>query len=478
MKKVFIAALLLPLMAVVGCKKDLTSINVNPKAPGQATAAPFFTGAQNNFVDLQTTADYNENNFRLIMQYWQQTVYIQESQYELVDRQIPSQVWNYYYRDVIRDLREAKKLIPQDASLTDVVKQNQTSIAEIMEIYTWYYLVTTFGDIPYLEAMDVLRPSPKYDDDQAIFTDLLARLDVAINNLNTTAGSYGTADVLYSGNVGKWKKFANSIKLKMGMTIADADNTKAKTTIESAVASGVFTSNADNATYQYLTSAPNNNPTYEFFVTDAREEDFVIASTIANRMNTLNDPRRDEYFTLDASNGYSGGAPGVSSDYAVFSKPSPDITATDYAPTILDYAEVEFLLAEAIERGYAVGGTAAGHYTAAVTASIEDWGGTAAEAAAYLLQPSVDYATAGANFREKIGNQKWIAMFNRPWDAWIEWRRLDYPQLTRAAGAVSAIPVRFTYPTPEQNVNKANYDAAATAIGGDVVTSKLFWDKN
>jgi len=477
MKKLFIAALL-PLMAVVGCKKDLTSINVNPKAPEQAPAAPFFTGAQNNFVDLQTTADYDENNFRLIMQYWQQTIYVKESRYDLNDRQIPRQVWDYYYRDVIRDLREAKRLVPLDATLTDAVRKNQYAIAEIMEIYAWYYLVTTFGDIPYSEALDVLKPSPKYDDDQVIFNDLLARLDVAINDLATTAASYGTADVLYSGNVEKWKKFANSMKLKMGMTIADADNTKAKSIVESAVASGVFTSNADNATYKYLTSAPNNNPTYEFFVTDAREEDFVIASTIANRMNALDDPRRDDYFTVDASNGYSGGAPGTPSDFAAFSKPSPDITATNYAPIILDYAEVEFLLAEAVERGYNVGGTAAEHYNNAVTASIVNWGGTATEALDYLAQPSVNYATAGATYEEKIGNQKWIALYNRPWDAWIEWRRLDYPQLTPAAGAISAIPVRFTYPIGEQNVNKANYDAAAAAIGGDVVTSKLFWDKN
>lgn len=477
MKKIFIAALL-PLLVVVGCKKDLTSLNSDPKRPEQAPAAPFFTGAQKIFVDLQTTADYNENNFRLIMQYWQQTIYVKESRYDLIDRQIPRQVWDYYYRDVIRDLREAKRLVPLDASLTEAVKKNQHAIAEIMEIYTWYYLVTTFGDIPYTDALDVMKPSPKYDDDQAIFTDLLARLDVAINDLTTTAASYGTADVLYNGNVDKWKKFANSIKLKMGMTIADADNTKAKSAVESAVASGVFTSNADNATYQYLTSAPNNNPTYEFFVTDAREEDFVVASTIANRMNTLNDPRRDEYFTVDASNSYSGGAPGAPSDFGAFSKPSPEITATDYAPTILDYAEVEFLLAEAIERGYNVGGTAIEHYNKAVTASIEDWGGTAADALAYLAQPSVNYATAGTTYKAKIGNQKWIALFNRPWDAWIEWRRLDYPQLTPATDAVSAIPVRFTYPIGEQNVNKTNYDAAAGAIGGDVVTSKLFWDKN
>ena len=142
---------------------------------------------------------------------------------------------------------------------------------------------------------------------------------------------------------------------------------------------------------------------------------------------------------------------------------------------MLSYDEVEFFLAEAVQRGYNVGGTAVGHYNAAITASILFWGGTTAEATAYLLQPAVVYNPA--NWKQSIGEQKWIALYNRGWDAWIEWRRLDYPQLVAPATAVSTIPKRYTYPIPEQNLNTANYNAAASAVGGDVVATKLFWDK-
>jgi hypothetical protein len=122
-----------------------------------------------------------------------------------------------------------------------------------------------------------------------------------------------------------------------------------------------------------------------------------------------------------------------------------------------------------------VGGTAEQHYNAAVTSSIvNDWGGTPAEAQAYLAQSSVAFNTA--TWQERIGEQKWIALYNQPVEGWKEWRRLDYPKLTKPALARTDIPLRFTYPIQEANLNSTNYQAAATAMGGDKVTSRIFWD--
>ena len=169
--------------------------------------------------------------------------------------------------------------------------------------------------------------------------------------------------------------------------------------------------------------------------------------------------------------------PEVQSAYAQYSYVFPAITAPAFPSLLLDYSEVELLLAEAIERGFNVGGTAITHYNNAVTASITYGGGSAVEATAYLAQPTVNYATASVNYKEKIGIQKWIALYNRGWDAWNEWRRLDYPQLEPASDALSNIPVRFPYPVNEQNVNRLNYEQASIAIGGDDVATKLWWDK-
>jgi hypothetical protein len=348
------------------------------------------------------------------------------------------------------------------------------TITDIMEVYTWYYLVTTFGDIPYSEALDIENPFPKYDDQKAIFLDLLARLNTDIGALNTSAGSFGGADVIYNGNVAQWKKFANSLKLKIGMTLADADPATAKTAVESAVAGGVFTSNADNAVYQYLSGPPNTNPIWVDLVQSGRK-DFVVTNTLINKLMSLNDPRLNDYATLDAANKYSGGEPGDNNNYATFSKPNEKITTPDFPALLLSYDEVEFFLAEAKERGFTVPGTAMEHYNKAVTASIMYWGGTQAEATAYLARPGVAYSSA--NWKQMIGEQKWIALYNRGWDSWIEVRRLDFPKIVDPASALTAFPVRFTYSIDEQNINTTNYNAAASAIGGDKVTTKLFWDK-
>ncbi len=474
MKKIFVIIVSLVLVTA-GCRKNITDLNIDPKNPSTSPSYTFFTNAQRTLMNTLTSSNVNLNIFRLIVQYWQETTYTDESNYDLGTRSINDAVWNALYRDVLRDFQESKNLIPGD--VTDAaVQKNQIAIADIMQVVAWYYLVTTYGNIPYSDALDINKTFPKYDDAKTIYNDLLTRLDADIANLNTAAGSYGSADILYGGDVAAWKKFANSFKVKMGMTIADNDNAKAKAVVESAVAAGVFTSNADNAEFHYLSTPPNTNPIWVDLVQSGRK-DFIASEAIIETMKSLNDPRIDDYFTKDAAGEYSGAEAGAGGNYATFSKPQETILAPDFPALILDYAEVEFFLAEARERGYNVGGTAQQHYNNAITASILYWGGTNADATAYLSNPAVNYATAAGTYKQKIGTQKWIALYNRGWDAWIEWRRLDYPHLTEAVDAQSVIPLRYPYPVNEQNVNRLNYEAAAAAIGGDLVETQLWWDK-
>ena len=144
----------------------------------------------------------------------------------------------------------------------------------------------------------------------------------------------------------------------------------------------------------------------------------------------------------------------------------------------MDYPEIAFGLAEAAARGYSVGGTAEDFYNKAVTASIKYWGGSDADVATYLKNPLVAYTTAKGTYKQKIGTQKYLALYNRGFEAWTEWRRLDAPTFNVPANKTYAeIPVRFTFPVGEQTLNKANWTAASTAIGGDKLTTKLFWDK-
>lgn len=462
------------MLMLAACEKDLTDINVDPKNPLEAPAYALYSNAQVNLMDEITSTNVNENIFRLIMQYWQETTYIDESQYDLTTRQISEQMWDYMNRDVIRDIREAKELIPEQVT-DEAIRQNQLAIAEITEIVAWYYLVTSFGDIPYTQAQDPSKILPKYDPQRDVYYDLLDRLETAIGQLNPAAESFGEADLIYGGDIASWQKFANSFKLKMGMTIIDVDPARAKTLVESAVAAGVISSNADNAEIVYTAAPPNTNPVWDDLVQSGRR-DFVAASTIVDRMNELGDPRLNEYFQAQPGGVYVGGTPGESSPWAQFSKPGLAFYNATNPALLMDYSEVEFFLAEAKERGLNVPGTAQEHYNNAIRASIQYWGGTEAEVTAYLSKPEVAYNSA--NWQELIGEQKWIALYNRGWESWIEWRRLDAPTLEPATDAVSEIPLRFTYPVEEQNVNTANYNAAVANIPGgeDVVEAKLFWD--
>jgi hypothetical protein len=482
MKKILIISFI-PLLVLTACRKNLTDINVDPKAPQIVASDALFTNAQHELTNTLTSSNVNLNIFRLVDQYWQEVTYTDESNYDLNQRSIPQNMWNSLYRDVLEDLERSKELIPGDvpppldAASLAIFQKNKTTMADILEVYTYYYLVTTYGNIPYTEALKIDETTaPKYDDQKEVYYALLDRLDVDIAALDDSQEGFGAADVVYGGNIDQWILFANSFKLKMGITIADFDDAKAKSVVESAVAAGVFASNADNASFAYLSGPPSTNPVWVDLVQSGRK-DFVAASTIVDAMIPLNDPRMPYYFTPDFAGGHSGGTPGESSNYTTFSKPGDQIIKPDCPALLLSYAEVEFDLAEAVERGYSVGGTAMEHYNNAITASILYWGGTNINATAYLAQASVNYLTATGTYRQKIGIQKWIALYNIGWDGWTEIRRLDYPQIIAPASALSDFPVRYTYPVNEQNLNKANYDAASAAIGGDMVTTKLFWDK-
>lgn len=479
MSKLKIVTVAILLMAA-SCTKDVTKLNTDPKNPAAVPSYSLFTNAQRSLARTVASSNVNLNIFRLIVQYWQEVTYTAESRYNINSRNIPSNLWQALYRDALEDLNEAKKIIPSelkdpDPAVDAAMKKNQLAIIDILQVYDYYYLVTTYGDIPYTQALDINNVFPAFDDQQTVYNDLLTRLDAAITSLDPAYESFGNADIVYGGDVASWQRFANSFKLKMGMTIADVDVDKAKTAVTTAVAAGVFTSNDDNATFNFLSAPPNANPVWEDLVQSGRK-DFVAAQTIVDTMTALGDPRLNDYFTLDGSGSYSGSEPGRGTTYSIKSKPSVALTAPDYPVTLMDYSEVEFFLAEAAERGFGVSGTAAQHYNSAVTASILFWGGTAAEATTYLALPAVNYATAPGDWKHKIGVQKWISLYNRTMDPWIEWRRLDSPGLLPAYRATTDIPLRFTYPVNEQNYNTTNYNKAAASIGGDDVTTKLFWD--
>lgn len=476
MKKSII--LLSVFVLLISCTADITGLNENTKEPTKVPSAYLFSNAQKAMVDQMVSTSVNLNVFRLFVQHWTETTYTDESNYDVATRTIPDNHFRVFYRDVLKDLIESKTVLQTEpaAGVEELtIKANKEAIIDILIAYNYSILVDTFGDVPYTEALDIVAyPTPSYDNGETIYRDLISRLTSASTDLDITYGSYGDADLIYGGDVASWKKFANSLRLKLAINMDDVDHTYATQQALAAVADGVFTSSNDNASLQYLSTQPNTNPLYVDIVASGRN-DFVPADTFVNKMNDLNDPRRASYFTLKGSS-YIGGVYGSNNTFANFSHIADGLLQPTFEGLIMDYTEIEFLLAEAVERNIAVGGTAESHYNSAINSSFAYW--NAPDVATYLLQPTVAYATAGTNWKEKIGNQAWIALYNRGFEAWTTYRRLDYPALVAPSQAdVNEVPKRYTYPANEETLNASSVTAASAAIGGDLLTTKLFWDK-
>jgi hypothetical protein len=471
------------LLFATGCADSLTDYNVDTKNPAAVPATSLFSAAERSLARTVTSTSVNLNPFRLYVQYWAETTYPQESQFQITPRRINQGFWDALYTGALVNLQEAKNLVPNDQFATAKQKANRLACIEILSVYTWTVLVNTYGNVPYSEALDFNNAQPKYDDAKTIYSSLFTRLDAALAMLDPTDGGMGNNDILYyranqapGADIAQWIKFGNSLKLRMAMTIADDDASKAASAATQAAAR-VFTSNSDQAQLTFTSAPPNTNPLWEDLVNSGRT-DFVGTSYFINILNNLSDPRVGQYFKTGPAGTYVGGTAGAANSYARYSAPGSKLEDPTRPGVLLSYSEVEFLLAEAAARGISVGGTTTSHYNAGITASITYWGGSQSDATTYLARPTVDYATAaGTDYRAKIGVQKWIALYDQPVQAWTDWRRLDSPALVKPSRALTAIPLRFPYPTVEQNLNGANRGVAAAAIGGDVVTTKIFWDK-
>jgi hypothetical protein len=458
--------------------------NIDPKYPKVISPESVFTSALVALDSIIGDINVNDNISRLLVQYQSEVTYVQESRYNFQDRQIPDTYWGVLYRDVLMNLKDSKEKLEATDIPTEVEigkKKNKLAIINICEVYAYQILIDAFGDVPYSEAlMGAENSRPKYDDAFTVYKDLVAKLSSAINDLNSNYDGFGLADVLYDGDVDLWKKFGASLKLRIGMRLADVPASNSAAIVNEAIASGVFTDQSESAILKYIGVVPLVNSYYNEFVILARK-DFCPTNTIMDMMNTLNDPRRDIWFTKydDEYVGLQYGKAGASS-YSNYSHFSDMIRIDPKYPVIMcDYVEVEFLLAEAAERNiYGVPADAAGHYNTAILESMKYWGVEDAEAATYLSQPSVAYATAEGTYKQKIGNQKWLGLFDRGIESWAEWRRLDFPLLNPPEGMNYAdIPTRMPFPYNENKMNLDNYTAAAAAIGGDEATTKLFWDR-
>ena len=476
------------LAAITACS-DLTSINQNPNGPVDVPPPSILPNVIQTVVGgVNGVNSLNIRGGGLWVQYYSEIQYRDEDKYLV--RSGTSGGWGFY-NGALEDIR--RMIIKGEANKTP----NWSAVGRIMKSYVFSVMTDAMGNLPYSQALKgdtVLNPA--YDTQQAIYNGMLADLAQANTDIDLAPGAVGFSDgdLMYGGNMAKWKRFANSLRLRLAIHLSKADPTKAASEAAAAVAAGVFTSNADNAQLMYLGTSPNRNPIYN----DAQgRDDYGMSKTFVDSLTSFADPRLPVFAqTNPAGTGYQGlpnglndgeGTPIVNiSRFGAFWRSTPN------APMyLLTYSEVLFLEAEAAERGWIPGGTAAAatYFTNAITASLQQYGVAAADIATYLGQAKVGYDAGGttlAAHMNQIMYQKWVSLFMQGMEAWTEVRRTGIPSLIpgpRAvfgAGIAGSIPQRLPYDDNEAVLNGANLDAAVSAQGfsaGNDIQSKLWFAK-
>lgn len=471
-----------------GCEKDMEELaSQNPNSPESVQAEWFLTNAQKELMDNMWDEWINARTGMFYAQYWSATAYTEESRYQIRES-VNRTFWRSFYSS-LKDLEEAKALAEEESGT-----QNKIAIANIMKAWAIHVMSDQYGGLPFKEAINPEILAPDYDTQEAVYDELLAMLEAAVNSLDVAGGSYGSGDLIYQGDPSDWKKFGNSLRLRVALRMADVNESKASA-VFAAVAndpSNIMSSNMDNALFPYQTANPNNNPINENAKT---RTDFAVSKTLVDYMDSLNDPRLPIYARPAVNGGeFVGLEYGLTNAQATaipnndVSLPGEAVEAPDAPGIYMLYSEVCFMMAEASARGWSVSGSGAQWYEEGIRSSMEFWG--------VDDQTAIDDYVAEQGFnegdwRDVIGTQKWLALYMQGLQAWYEFTRLDFKKVTGedllmlpAAGSLDPeltgmFPQRMTYPDEEYTLNEDNVKSALAELGGsDSKASKLWWDTN
>ncbi|GAB3902339.1 SusD/RagB family nutrient-binding outer membrane lipoprotein [Larkinella knui] len=477
--KTVLAALLLGASA---CTGDFDEINTNPNAPTVASADLFLPHGIQSAVDAYWGGSLGMDVGDLIPQYWARIQYTDIDQYTITSDVYGGSSWQIFYIESLADYQRIYKLGKETNN------PNYQAVAVIMRSWVFSLLTDIYGDIPYKEALQGLEGtlSPKYDAQKDVYAGLIAELKAANDMLVLNDATKGIAgDILFAGNLTKWKKFANSLSLRLlNRMLGKADapiDVKAEINriLSDPAKYPVMESNADNIQLNYLDATNNNNPINQNRKT---RDDHRVSATLVNKLKAMNDARLAVYADKPAAGGDFLGVPnglsGADANALGLAKTSK-VGAYFVSPTapgvIMSYAEMLFIKAEFAYKGITTAGDVATNYTAGINASFAQYKLTAD--AAYLAANALKTGAAGYT---QIMEQKWIALYGQGLEAWAEYRRTGIPALSPAVintnGGV--IPTRLPYPGTEESLNFKNFSDALTKQGGkNDMKTKLWFAK-
>jgi hypothetical protein len=501
------------------CDADkLTEVNVNPNSPEVVSSQSLFT---NSVVGLMQSMRGSglTHGFAGV---WSQ--HFSEIQYPETDLNQPRTsnidiFWARFYTGTVTgptmgSLQDLNQILLQSPTSVNIIAPTL-----VFRAFTVETLTDMWGDVPFTEAgKGSAILTPKYDPQAVVYDSIFAMLTRAVSipapSEDVTSPNFvrmGDADPVYpgksaAGQAAAWTKLANSLHARAALRLSQVDAAKSKTELTKALAGPVFTSNADNASVSWPGGTLGNPLCLNWLNAGCggTRDDQRVSKRLVDTLKANADPRLEAFADPTGNSqtrqgacdityrGYPNGlaapneknacdAKGGNFSLSDYSRPNISIRSPDSPSWIMTYSELLFIKAEAAERGLVGTPAQAGaFYTAAITASMQQWGVDPADITAYLARPGVAYKGGAAGIQQ-IAYEKWIALYNQETEAWAEQRRLDYPVLKPGPdAATTTVPTRMPYPDSENSLNLTNLNAAKAAQGGATGTSlsgKVWWDK-
>jgi len=464
-------------LLLTGCTQDFEEINENPNSPENVD--PQFLLA--NVISVEANMNTYDQGFRLANYLNQFAASVEFERIDRYEMGSNSGYWNNIFR-LQTDLRSMKDLPASNEAYA--------AVGDILRSYLFSQLTDMWGDVPYTEAIQALDGNftPKYDTQESIYTHpetgIIAVLEKSASTLeNTNASIQG--DVMFQNDLGKWVRFANSLRLRYLMRISKRLNDYSE--IQALADSGkLIESNSQNAVVPYLSTAPNQWPM--FLAGLGLYQEHRMTKKVDSVLTLWNDPRVEALYkptqksVNEGNPQYKGlengqsretiGLKGINlNDISLFGAMYRDVP-DGVNGQFMQYSEVQFALAEAAELGF-INGDAQTYYLEAIRASFDYYGVEVPED--YFSREAI---ALGEDNLTKILTQKWLSLINNGHEAWFNVRRTGIPNLKPGPDNLNddRYPVRYLYPESEQATNSKNYEEAADRIGGDDINSKGWWE--
>lgn len=522
MKNIYINCLatIFSVLISTGCDTDeLVELNINKNAVTELDPSYLFTKAtlslNGEYEMTRALSIYSAPMIQHIAStasYFSGDKYYYSSQYSgaFMETQYDNVI--RYYSNII-------------SATADTDRVNLNGVSHILRAFDLHRMTDIYGDIPYTQAgyglQDTENWFPTYQSQQEVYSAIVTDVKAGRDKLSASADDIGIQDVVYGGDISKWRKFANTLLMRVALRMSNVDAATAQAVFVEAYNNGGFSSNDDNGTIKHLSGPQDSNRnglnnglwnTYKY------SKDCKISATFVDWMKANNDPRLmivsggtgdpEDSSTWNTNpedqigmpNGFTAAtmvqdvSPLTAAQKATYETQSNkmfsmlNLKYLDWEDPyyLISYAEHELMAAEAILKGW-ISGDASAKFTMGVTAAIDAWTAfdaafatSASDVSAYISSRGFDSASAADKLR-LIGEEYWAATWLNDIESWSNWRRTGFPELTPTSDpnryqGIDIIPRRLKYWENEISANPSNISAAISRMGADEFNTRVWWD--